>query len=69
MSKNMDGNLELFVRCEVQDCEVSSLLNSLKGVADDVEAIREEKGMSQKAFTFFLPNIPLQCTSGIPSYN
>ncbi|XP_007425334.1 tyrosine 3-monooxygenase-like [Python bivittatus] len=43
ISKNADGGLELFVRCEVQDCEVSSLLNSLKRVAEDVEAIREEK--------------------------
>uniref|UniRef100_A0A670YK78 Biopterin-dependent aromatic amino acid hydroxylase family profile domain-containing protein n=1 Tax=Pseudonaja textilis TaxID=8673 RepID=A0A670YK78_PSETE len=43
ISKNADGNLEFFVRCEVQDFEVSSLLNSLKRVADDVEAFKEEK--------------------------
>ncbi|XP_070611069.1 tyrosine 3-monooxygenase-like [Erythrolamprus reginae] len=43
ISKNVEGNLEFFLRCEVQDCEISSLLNSLKRVAEDVKAIREEK--------------------------
>ncbi|XP_061438265.1 tyrosine 3-monooxygenase-like [Rhineura floridana] len=41
--KNTAGDLEFFVRCEVLNCEVSSLTNSLKRVAEDVKVNREEK--------------------------
>ncbi|XP_066490556.1 tyrosine 3-monooxygenase-like [Tiliqua scincoides] len=44
-SKNTADDLELFVRCEVLNCEISSLINSLKRVAEDVKTNREEKAL------------------------
>ncbi|XP_062990609.1 tyrosine 3-monooxygenase-like [Elgaria multicarinata webbii] len=43
ISKNAPDDLDFFVRCEVLNCEISSLVNSLKRVAEDVKAHREEK--------------------------
>nr|XP_028602696.1 tyrosine 3-monooxygenase-like [Podarcis muralis] len=43
VSRNTADDLEFFVRCEVPNCEVSSLTNSLKRVAEDVKANQEER--------------------------
>ncbi|XP_053112224.1 tyrosine 3-monooxygenase-like [Hemicordylus capensis] len=43
ISKNVADDLELFVRCDVLGCEVSSLVSSLKSVAEDVKTNREER--------------------------
>lgn len=44
-NKNMaDDDLDFFVKCEVLSSEVSSLVNSLKRVAENVKTHREEKG-------------------------
>uniref|UniRef100_A0ACB8FNB7 Uncharacterized protein n=3 Tax=Sphaerodactylus townsendi TaxID=933632 RepID=A0ACB8FNB7_9SAUR len=45
-SENMtDDDLEFFVKCEVLSSEVSSLVNSLKRVAENVKYNREEKAL------------------------
>ncbi|KAJ6658905.1 hypothetical protein lerEdw1_019541 [Lerista edwardsae] len=44
-SKKAAEDLELFVRCEVLNCEISSLINSLERVADDVKTNREERAL------------------------
>ncbi|KAF7240660.1 Tyrosine 3-monooxygenase [Varanus komodoensis] len=43
MSKHTAEDLDCFVRCEVLTCKISSLINSLKRVAEDVKTNREEK--------------------------
>ncbi|KAL8222052.1 UNVERIFIED_CONTAM: hypothetical protein K2H54_074852 [Gekko kuhli] len=44
--KNLaDDDLDFFVKCEVLSSEVSSLVNSLKRVAENVKTHREEKGV------------------------
>ncbi|XP_072856117.2 tyrosine 3-monooxygenase isoform X2 [Pogona vitticeps] len=43
MPQNPAEDLEFFVKCEVLDCKVSSLISSLKKVAEDVEGNREGK--------------------------
>ncbi|KAH0616986.1 hypothetical protein JD844_028525 [Phrynosoma platyrhinos] len=43
MGRKATDDLEVFVRCEVLNCKVSSLVDSLKRVAENVKANREEK--------------------------
>nr|XP_060632519.1 tyrosine 3-monooxygenase-like [Anolis sagrei ordinatus] len=43
LRRNADEDLEVFVRCEVLNCNVSNLIDSLKEVAEDVKTKREEK--------------------------
>ncbi|XP_019371369.1 PREDICTED: tyrosine 3-monooxygenase-like [Gavialis gangeticus] len=42
-SKNTVDDLEFFVKCEVHNSDASALINSLKRVAEDVKAHREDK--------------------------
>uniref|UniRef100_A0A8C8RKC7 Tyrosine 3-monooxygenase n=1 Tax=Pelusios castaneus TaxID=367368 RepID=A0A8C8RKC7_9SAUR len=42
-SKNADDDLDIFVKCEVHNSDVSVLINSLKKVAEDVKTNREER--------------------------
>lgn len=45
MSTNTVDDLEFFVKCEVHNSDASALINSLKRVAEDVKAHREDKGV------------------------
>lgn len=43
-SKNSDGDLDVFVECEIRSADISILITSLKRVAEDVKTSREDKG-------------------------